>query len=190
MAFLGGLVVILPVVILLKLFIWLLAWFSNFIQPLTDLILSRALINVYIAEIVSLSSILLVCFFTGLLVKTAWGRWIHHLTERWFLERIPGYKTLKELSAQLNPEPDRVFSRPVLVTLDKKQNYFMGFITDQYGEDGYAVFIPTSPSPMNGFVVQTSSAHLKFLDIDKEELMKTVIACGVGSASMMGALLK
>lgn len=66
----------------------------------------------------------------------------------------------------------------------------MGFITDQYGEDGYAVFIPTSPGPMNGFVVQTSSAHLKFLDIDKEELMKTVIACGVGSASMMGALLK
>ncbi|MFT5657762.1 MAG: putative membrane protein [Gammaproteobacteria bacterium] len=187
---LGGLVVILPVVILLKLIIWLITWFSNFIQPLTDLVLSSTLTNIYIAEIVSMSSILLVCFITGLLVKTAWGKWIHNLTERWFLQRIPGYKTLKELFAQLKPAQERAFSKPVLISLDGNKNYFMGFITDEYGEDGYAVFIPTSPSPVNGFVVQTSSAHLKFLEMDKEALMKTVISCGVDSASMMGAIRK
>lgn len=184
-AFLGGLVVILPVVILLKLFIWLLNWITGIIQPLTGFIIATTQSSVYAAELISLSCILLACFLTGLLVRTAWGNWVHGFTERWFLERLPGYKMLKEIFTHLKPEENRSFSKPVMISLDKSKNYFMGFITDQYGDDQYAVFIPTSPSPVNGFVVQTSGEHLKFLDTDTENVMKTVISCGVGSANLM-----
>ena len=162
--FLGGLAVILPVAILVKVFIWLFYWATG------------------------AASILLICVLIGLLVRTTWGKWIQSLTERWFLERIPGYKTLKELLSNIQPNQKRDFSRPVLISLDKSENYFLGFITDQYDDNRYAVFIPTSPSPVNGFVVQTNSEHIKFVNTKAESMMKTVISCGVGSADIMASI--
>lgn len=183
--FLGGLTVILPVAILYQVFKWLFGWLTQMIEPLTSLIINATKTNQLISEILAVVSLLLLCFFVGLFVKTTWGKLIQSLTEHWFLERIPGYKTLKELLSNLQPDQERAFSKPVLITLDKSENYFLGFVTDQYDDDRYAVFIPTSPSPVNGFVVQTTRSHIKFVDTPSESMMKTVLSCGVGSSEIM-----
>ena len=186
--FLGGLAVILPVAILFKLFVWLFDWASDTIQPLTNYIIKTTQLTPLLAEALSASSILFICFGVGLVVKTTWGKWLQNLTERLFLGRIPGYRTLKELLSKIQPDQKRDFSRPVLISLDKSENYFLGFVTDQYDDDHYAVFIPTSPSPVNGFVVQTDIEHIKFVDTKSETMMKTVISCGVGSADIMAKI--
>jgi uncharacterized membrane protein len=186
--FIGGLLTILPIIILFKIFSWIFYWLINFLQPFTNLIVRLFGDKLFAAEIIAMTTLILGCFLIGIVVKTAWGKWLQRFTERWFLERIPGYSAIREIFNQFQPDNKEKFSRPVLITLDNGGSYFMGFITDTYGEDRYAVFIPTSPSPVNGFVVQTSSEHLQFIDAASDTVMRSVISCGVGSGKFSADL--
>lgn len=182
---LGGFLAILPITIVLNILLWLIRWITNIIEPLTRLILTATHTDRLIAEFLSFALIISACFFIGLFIKTNAGKWLQDKAEQGLLGRIPGYKMLKELSVQLQSGTQRSFSKPVLFSLDKNDNYFIGYITEEYGEDQYAVFIPTSPSPMNGYVIQTNIDHLKFLDISAEKAMKIIVSCGVGSENIM-----
>lgn len=180
-AFIGGLVVLLPVAVLFKIFIWIFQWLAGLIAPVTGLMIATTSVSEALAQGLAFLSVVLTCFFVGLLVRTAWGSWAHKHLEYWILARIPGYKTLKELFLKLQPAQGQTFSKPVLFSLEKSGNELLGFITEEYGNGRYAVFIPTSPSPMNGFVVQTTEEHIRFVNVSADAMMKTVIACGVGS---------
>lgn len=181
----GGLVVILPIAILLKIFIWLFEWAIMLIKPITSLLIETTQSSQTLAQWLAFFSVILSCFLVGLLVRTGWGKWLHDTLERLLLSRIPGYKMLKELMAKLQPEQDQKFSQPVLVKMAENSGEFLGFITEEYGSGRFAVFIPTSPSPMNGFVIQTDISHLRFVNVSAETMMKSVIACGVGSKEIM-----
>lgn len=184
-AIIGGLVVILPIAILLKLFIWLFQWVTQLIAPVTGLVIAATQANDVLAQLLSIALILTSCFFLGVLVKTSWGKWAYESIEYWFLTRLPGYKMLKDLFTKLQPQSEQKFSKPVLVHFDQGEQEFLGFVTEEYGDDRFAVFIPTSPSPMNGFVVQTDASKIRFVNVSAESMMKTVIACGVGSADLI-----
>lgn len=188
--FVGGLLAILPVVIIFKVFSWLFTWLMEFIHPFTTVITSNTGFNITAAKIIATTAVILSCFIIGILVKTAWGKWLQSFTERWFLQKIPGYTALKEIFNQFQPDNKQNFSKPVLITLDKGANYLMGFVTDKYDNDRYSVFIPTSPSPVNGFVVQTTSENLKFIDAPSETVMRSVLSCGVGVSKFAGDLSK
>jgi len=188
--FVGGLLTILPIIIVFKIFSWLFYWLRSFMQPFTNLIARFFGDNLFTAEIIAMSTLVLGCFLVGIVVKTTLGKWLQSFTERWFLQRIPGYSAIKEIFNQFQPDNKDKFSRPVLITLDHGGNYFMGFVTDTYDQDRYAVFIPTSPSPVNGFVVQTTGENIKFIDAASETVMRSVISCGVGSAKLVGDLTR
>ena len=188
--FVGGLLAILPIVIIFKVFSWIFTWLMEFIQPFTTVITSNIGVNITAAKIIATTAVILSCFLIGILVKTAWGKWLQSFTERWFLQKIPGYTTLKEIFNQFQPDNKQNFSKPVLITLDQGTNYLMGFVTDKYEEDRYSVFIPTSPSPVNGFVVQTTSESIKFIDAPSETVMRSVLSCGVGVSKFAGDLSK
>ncbi len=75
---LGGLIVILPTIILVLAFKWLFSLVSNAIQPLTELVVDNLTLpdqyDHFIAMIIVLSIIVLGCFVVGLFVKTRLGR--------------------------------------------------------------------------------------------------------------------
>ncbi|TCS42522.1 DUF502 domain-containing protein [Reinekea marinisedimentorum] len=181
----GGLAVILPIAILLKIFLWLYNWAISLIQPITSLLVETTQASQTLAQWLSFFSVISSCFLVGLLVRTGWGKWLHDGLERLLLTRIPGYKMLKELMAKLQPEQGQKFTQPVLVRLGENTGEFLGFITEEYGDDRFAVFIPTSPSPMNGFVIQTDISRLRYVNVSAETMMKSVIACGVGSTEII-----
>lgn len=177
----GGFVVIMPSVVLVKIFLWLLGWLTQAIAPVTGLIASATQHNQLIAQALAVMSIVLGCFFIGLIVQTRAGKWFQQRVENTFLSRLPGYTILRDLFSQLQPDQKRSFSRPVLFSWDRQENYLLAYITDEYDDDRFAIFLPTSPSPLNGYVVQTTREHLKFLDTSAEQVMQVVIGCGVGS---------
>ncbi|MFT4937692.1 MAG: putative membrane protein [Paraglaciecola sp.] len=186
--FIGGLVVLLPIAILYKLFEWFLSVVSAFISPITDLVVKTLHTDLFISEIVAALGVLFCCFLIGLIIRTAWGEWLHNALEKIFFANIPGYRSIRDLLSQLNSKGKNSFSQPVLYSFDNNDNYLIGFITDSYQEERIAVFIPTSPSPVNGFVIQTALSNVKKLDISTEAAMKIVIACGVGSSQMIAKL--
>ena len=179
--FLGGVFALLPLALIFTVFSWLYNWLTAFVRPLASLIDNTIAMHDSIAQLISFFLILLLCFITGVIVKTAWGSWLQVKLETVFLKKVPGYSMFKELVAQFQPGKTPAFSQPVLITFDNGEHHFMGFVTDEL--DGICtVFVPTSPSPMNGFAIQTRKENLKYVNTEPETMMKSVLSCGLGAS--------
>ena len=97
---LGGIIVILPAIILGFAFKWLFGMVGGGIKPLTNLVVD--LIDLpeeyegLVATLIVLSVIILGCFAVGLFVKTRIGRWIYEGFESSLLSKAPGIEVLDE----------------------------------------------------------------------------------------------
>lgn len=179
---LGGLIIILPVVIIINVCLWLLTWIATIAEPLVSLFWQDP--NPLLNQAVSVLTLIGGCFGVGIIVKTRWGQWFHSTSERWLFDRVPGYKMLKELFTQLGSDNKPSFSKPTLVKLANSEVYFTGFIMEAQANGLVTVFIPTSPSPTNGFVIQVTPEQLTPVSTSPETVMKTVLSCGVGSSAL------
>ena len=78
---LGGIIVILPTIILVFAFKWLFGFVADAIRPLTNLVVDNITLpdsyDQVIATLIVLTVIVLGCFLVGLFVRTRIGRWIY-----------------------------------------------------------------------------------------------------------------
>lgn len=182
--FLGGLVVILPIVILFKIAIWLFNFLITTVKPITQLMVDQLNIELFTAQLLTVFSVFVLCFLLGLLVRTQAGRWAHLFFERKVLGRIPGYSTIKDIIDQFTGKQQRIFSQVVRLSLGAEGPEVTGFITDEYGENNITVFVPTGPNPTTGLILHTTRNKITPLAISTEAAMKTTIGCGAGSRAL------
>jgi uncharacterized membrane protein len=91
----------------------------------------------------ALLTVILLCYFTGVVVRTRWGGAVRGWIERSLLERIPGYSMIRTLIHQyLGHEEERKF-RPVLVDLYGSESRAIGFEIEELGDGTVAVFLPS-----------------------------------------------
>ena len=187
---LGGFLVILPLLVLYKLFVWLVAVFSDTVQPWTGVLMRYLDINQTNAEIVIFLLLFAFCFMLGAFIRTKLGFWIHGFFERIILARIPGYVTVKDIIGQFTGGSQGMFRKVVTVSIADKPDSprFTGFVTSEYGDSGVTVFIPTGPNPTTGLVLHTTRDRLVELDVSVESAMKTIISCGAGSGDLLRSL--
>ncbi|MGI9256261.1 MAG: DUF502 domain-containing protein [Salinispira sp.] len=185
--FIGGIGVIFPVVVLFFFFGWLFRIISTAILPITMQINQWLNISVSLASILSIVVILTSCFFIGLFVKTKTGHFVHNKLEKYFLSRIPGYRLLREAAKPFfNPEKSVIFTKPVLIRPYANDTWMTAFITDHHTPSKtYTAFVPTSPNPTNGLVFHVPEDRVQFLDSSFEEIMRSVVAGGSGSAVLL-----
>ena len=138
-----------------------------------------------------LISILLI-FLIGFFAHHLFGNKIIPFFERLLL-RIPFFKqvypAIKELSMFLfsREQQKMSFQRVVLVEYPRKGIYSFGFwtndapkrVSEKIGKELCNVFIPTTPSPLTGFVILVPKEDLIFSDISVEEALKIIISGGV-----------
>jgi len=118
---------------------------------------------------------LLIVGLTGLLVRNVFGQ---HLLRYWegVLLRIPFvnsiYKGVKQVSDTLLSGSGNTFRQVLLVRYPHPQAWSLAFQTsvpgeviDQFAEEYVAVFIPTTPSPVNGFYFFVRKADTIKLDM-------------------------
>ncbi|TNC81248.1 MAG: hypothetical protein C9356_10300 [Oleiphilus sp.] len=182
--FIGGFFTILPIALLLKIFSWVYQWAAGAVSPVSQFIEGVFNLSAISAQLLSFTLVALLCFFVGLVVRTVWGKWLHANVEKFIFTKMPGYSVLKDFIAQFQPGNTPAFSTPVLLSLNDGEHHFMGFVTDE-SSDGYCtVFVPTSPSPMNGFAIVTTKDKLIFVDTSPEKMMKSVLGCGLDSENL------
>ncbi len=115
------------------------------------------------------------------------------------LFRIPLVRTLyggvKKLAETLFSRDSTAFKRVVVIEWPRPGLWTIGFQTgdpiqvvrDATGLELIPVFVPTTPNPTGGFIMQVPADQLRFLDIPVEEGMRYIISLGVvapgGSAS-------
>ncbi len=189
---LGGVIVILPAIILAFAFKWLFGFVSRGIQPLTNLVVNHlALPERYeelIATLIVLSVIVLTCFFVGLFVRTRIGRWIYSAFENSLLSKAPGYKMVKETVNQFLGKKESPFSSVALVRIFENDTMVTAFITDKHDDGTITVFVPTGPNPTSGFIYHLDQKYVHPVDVSVEDAMRSVISCGAGSDALVKEL--
>ncbi len=137
--------------------------------------------------------ILLVLFFIILLLG---------LFARWFffkslirlgdqvIHKIPVinklYKTVKEVINVIFTDQTKAFKQVVMVPFPNPDVFSVGFLSRESpsypareGKPLTSVFIPTTPNPTTGYLIQFHTEEIIALDMTVEEALKYVVSCGM-----------
>ena len=186
---LTGLLVLVPLVITL--------WVLNFVIGILDqslLLLPTAwhpdnLLGVHIPGLGVILTVGIV-LLTGLLVRNVFGQ---QLLAYWdgLLRRIPFvnaiYNSVKQVSDTLLSENGNSFRKVLLVRYPHAQSWSLAFLTSVpgevarvlEGEEYVGVFVPTTPSPVNGFYFYVKKSETIELDISVDVAFKAIVSMGV-----------
>lgn len=181
----GGFLVILPFAILLIVFNWIFGIILNIIEPISKLLTFGGSIDRFLASILALIIIILVCFGVGFFVRTRMGQYFYIRIERRILTKIPFYKAINETVKQFSNREKMPFSKVVLADVFGNDTKMTGFITDEHENGFVTIFVPTGPNPTNGFIFHVKPEQIVEVDIAVEDAMKSIIGVGTGSANLM-----
>ena len=187
---LGGVAVVLPVALSAFLLKWLFRLITNFIQPMTHLLIEKSNNQVMFADAVVILIILLGCFMIGIMVKTKVGQFIQESLESHILKFAPGYSIIKETILQFLGKKKFPFSQVALIRAFENDTLMTGFVTDEHPDGLCSVFVPTGPNVTTGFVFHLSQKHVYPVKISADQAIRTVISCGVGSGKIINAYLE
>ncbi len=137
---------------------------------------------------------LLVILLTGMFGANFFGQKIIDFWERQ-LTRIPIVKSIygsvKQVSDTLLSGNGHAFRKVLLVRYPHPQAWSMAFQTNVPDEvvrvlsDEYvAVFIPTAPSPVNGFYFFVKKGEVIELDVSVDRALKYIVSMGVASGEV------
>ena len=192
--FITGLLIWIPLVIT--------AWVLSLIVRSMDqslLLLPQAihpehLLGFYIPGIGALLTVIVV-FLTGLVTANIVGQKLVRFWEA-VLARIPVVKSIyysvKQVSDTLFSGSGVAFRKVLLVRFPHPESWSVAFhtghpardVADMLAEDHVAVFIPTTPSPVNGFFFFVKKKDVIELDMNVDEALKYIVSMGVVAPPM------
>jgi uncharacterized membrane protein len=132
---------------------------------------------------------LVIVFLTGLFANNLVGARLVHLWHE-ILHRIPVvnsiYKGVKQVSDTLFSGSGHAFRKVLLVRYPHPQAWSLALQTNvpadvarQLPDDYVGVFIPTAPSPVNGFYFYVKRSETIEVDMTVDEALKCIISMGV-----------
>jgi uncharacterized membrane protein len=184
----GGLMFLVPVVLLLLVLGKGLQFAGQIAVPLARLLPVSQLGGVAVATLIAAAILLLVALLAGLAARTAAGRSITHWFEESLLGGLPQYRMVKSLAEGLAQVENGDGMHPVLLRGD--EGWMLGYQVEMLPDDWRVVFLPASPTPMSGNVLYVEGARVQPLAISMRDAMVLVKRLGIGStASLRGVNL-
>ncbi|NLF29996.1 MAG: DUF502 domain-containing protein [Planctomycetes bacterium] len=184
---LGGIVVVLPTVVMLFVVKWLAGIVAGWLDPVTGRLVEHANMIYAAAVAITVAGLVVGCFLIGLVVRTRMGGWLFAAIERHGLKRIPGYSVVKETVAQLLGGAKSPFSRVAMVQLFNSDTLATAFVTDVHANGMCTVFVPTGPNPTSGVIYHVPGHCVHYIDVPIEQTMRSIISCGAGSGMLIDA---
>ncbi|MBI2497212.1 MAG: DUF502 domain-containing protein [Opitutae bacterium] len=190
-AFLTGLLLVAPLVVTIWALRLIIGFVGGSITPLFIPYLPDALNHLpgLVWDVLTTVIVLGIVTLLGYLSRIFLGQFVGAITER-FIQGIPGigsfYNSVKQFIETFGAKDRNQFSKVVLVQFPRAGAYTIGFLTnrgrgephDRLTGDHWAVFVPTCPSPVNGFFMYLPAAEIIELEMSVGDGMKTVISCG------------
>lgn len=169
-----GLLALLPIIILL----WLIKIVYNAISGIVYYIFSSTA-GSFIATSIICALVLLFLFLLGFVVERNKEAIFLKATEL-IIGKIPIiasiYSTLKEAINLFSGKNTDNYLGVVYVTIN---NYkLMGFVTKEL-EDSYWVFVPTTPNPTSGFLLNTKKDNVEKSDLSVASGFKKLVSLGI-----------
>jgi len=133
---------------------------------------------------------------TGLLMRNVFGQYLWVQWEKVMLHvPLVGsiYKGVKQVSDTLLSGNGNSFRKVLLVRYPHPQAWSLAFqtsvpgdVSDQFDDEYVAVFIPTTPSPVNGFYFFVRKADTIELDMTVDVALRSIVSMGVAANSEAG----
>jgi len=179
----GGLVVILPLMILYLIFGELVELLVQLTEPITKELPFTALINLIIATLIAITAALMFCFLTGLIVRTGWGGASRDWVEKTILSRMPIYTMIKNLTHRFVGRSGEQFT-PAEVDLYGSDSRLLGFMVEVLPDGRVVVFIPFAPTPTVGQLHILPQERVQKLDATLGSVVNSVAQWGVGTSGL------
>jgi len=185
----AGILVWAPIWITLLVIGFLLNIFDKVINLLPQRYQPDTLLGMHVPGL-GLVIILLLIFFTGMLVSNVLGRYLIRLWES-CLARIPLVRSLysgvKQVLNTVFSSSNKSFRKVLLIEYPKAGSWTMAFqtgngipeINSKTGEELLSVYVPTTPNPTSGFLLFVPAKNVIELDISVDVALKTIISLGV-----------
>lgn len=129
--------------------------------------------------------------FVGWFARNFMGRMLIQVSE-YIVHRLPVinalYKAVKQVMETLLGSQAQAFREVVMIEYPRKGTWTLGFVTGftegeiqdiSKDDDLINVFVPTAPSPVNGFLLFVPKADMIPLKMSVEEGIKMVISMGI-----------
>jgi len=196
--FITGLLIWIPLAITAWVLALIVRSMDQSLLLLPQAIQPERLLGVYIPGIGALMT-LLVVFLTGLITTNIVGQKLVRFWER-VLARIPVVKSIyysvKQVSDTLFSGTGVAFRKVLLVRYPHPEAWSVAFqtghpardVADMLPEEHVGVFIPTTPSPVNGFFFFVRRKDVIELDMNVDEALKYIVSMGVVAPPMRNPL--
>ncbi len=139
--------------------------------------------------------LVLIALFGSILLLGLFGRWLLFkglvkLGDK-VIHRIPFisklYKTLKEVTNVFFTSTEKAFKQVVMVNFPNSSVYCLGFLgrevpltfTENTKKDLVSIFLPTTPNPTTGYLLQFKKSEVMYLDMSIEDALKFIVSCGM-----------
>ncbi len=185
--FISGLIVFLPLALTINLFILTIQFADGILGRYIQPYFSREF-GFYFRGLSILIAVFIILIM-GVIV-TNFGQSFFARLER-FLLTLPFFKqvypAIKEMAVFLFSREKITFQKVVLIEYPRKGAYSIGFLTNdspakinaKLNQELCNVFVPSTPSPVTGFLVLVNKSELIFPEITIEEALKMVVSGGV-----------
>lgn len=201
--FITGLIILLPIALTLVIAIWLFDLLTDpFVGIVEHIIISyekqrgidirnHATLVLVISRI---TVVIFLCVFIFILGFFGQRLFIHSLI-RWsqgLFARIPIIKTIYTISHDVTKsvftEGKTTFKKTVLIPFPKPETHALGLVTGEpppavkqaLGNKGeLAIFVPTSPHPISGYILISSPKELLDVAMSSEDVFRYLISCGL-----------
>ena len=184
---LNGLLLVLPTIIILFLLSLIFKFVFNLVAPISALLDKNAESHAFFINVLALLILVVLIFIIGLILRNARSKRLFKVFEYKYLLQIPLYSTLQETISQFSGLKKMPFSQVVLVDAYNTGVLLTGFVTETAAEGIYTVFVPTAPNPMNGNIYHVPASQLKFLEIEPEKAMRSIVGMGTGSSVLFAS---
>jgi uncharacterized membrane protein len=186
--FITGLLIWIPLVITVWVLNLLIGTLDQSLLLVPESLRPLALLGLNIPGIGAILT-LLVIFLTGVLAANIIGQRLVRFWEA-LLARIPVVKSIyysvKQVSDTLFSGSGEAFRKVLLVRYPHPEAWSLAFqtnvpneVTARFDEEYVAVFIPTTPSPVNGFYFYVKKSETIELDMSVDDALKAIVSMGV-----------
>ena len=181
----GGLIFLIPFVILVAVIGKALKVMILFAKPLAQMLPFEAVAGIAVINILAFLVMILLCFFAGLLARSATGRLAFKWLDLKLMAMVPGYAFVKGFTSSIEEDEEKKILIPVLIRLDDQAQ--VGFEVERLDNGLVAVYLPGSPDTWSGVVAYLTEDRVEVLNVDFATASKTLRTLGRGSHQLFKA---
>lgn len=177
--FLAGLLVVVPIMVTFLILRMLFRAVDGLLSPLMTHLVGREIPGV------GLLATIVIVFLAGFFISSVFGSRLYSIGELLFI-KTPLVRTLyggaKQLMESMFLPSGKAFKQVVLVEYPRLGTWALGFVGGELNVNGknlISVFVPHTPTPFTGVVVNYPPEEVLPLSISVEEGIKFVVSGGI-----------